>query len=56
MILPVYDYCSAVWDSCGKVNKDYLDKLQRRATRVIEGYQSTDQINVGNNFSRSSTV
>ena len=26
MILPLFDYCSAVWDNCGKVNKDYLDK------------------------------
>ena len=54
MILPLYDYCSAVWDSCGKVNKDYLEKLQRGAARVIEEYKSTDQINVGNTFSWSS--
>ena len=50
MILPPYDHCSAVWDSCRKVNKDYLDKICR-AARVIEGYKSTDQINVGNTFS-----
>ena len=37
MISPLYDYCSAIWDSCRKVNKDYLDKLQRRAARLIEG-------------------
>ena len=51
MILPLYDYCSAVWDNCGKVNKRYLDKLQCCAARVIEGYKSTDQINVGYTFS-----
>ena len=54
MILSLYDYCSAAWDSCGKLNKDYQDKLQRRAAKVIEGYKSTDQINVGNTFSWSS--
>ena len=37
MILPLFDYCSAVWDGCGKTNRDYLDKLQRRAVRIIEG-------------------
>ena len=37
MILPLFDYCSAVWDGCGKTNRDYLDKLQRRAVSFIEG-------------------
>ena len=37
MILPLFDYCSAVWDGCGKTNRDYLDKLQRRAVSIIEG-------------------
>ena len=50
VILTLYD----IWDSCGKLNKAYLDKLQRRAARVIEGYKSTDQITVGNTFSWSS--
>ena len=37
MILPIFDYCSTVWDGCGKTNHDYLDKLQRRAVSVIKG-------------------
>ena len=37
MILPLFDYCSAVWDGCGKTNRDYLEKLQRRAVSIIEG-------------------
>ena len=37
MILPLFDYCSAVWDGCGKTNRDNLDKLQRRAVSIIEG-------------------
>ena len=27
MILPLFDYCSAVWDGCGKTNRDYLNKF-----------------------------
>ena len=37
MILPLFYYCSAVWDGCGKTNRDYLDKLQRRAVSIFEG-------------------
>ena len=27
IILPLFDYCSPVWDSCGAGSKDYVDKL-----------------------------
>lgn len=37
MILPLFDYCAAVWDGCSKTNRDYLDKLQARAASIIEG-------------------
>ena len=37
MIFPLFDYCSSVWDGCGKTNRDYLDKLQTRAASIIEG-------------------
>ena len=37
MILPLFDYCSAVRDGCEKTNRDHLDKLQRRAVSIIEG-------------------
>ena len=37
IVLPLFDYCSPVWDSCGVGGKDYLDKLNRRAACIIEG-------------------
>ena len=38
MILAVFDYCAVVWDSCSKADREYLDKLHRRAASIIEGY------------------
>ena len=37
LVLPLLDYCSPVWDSCGVGRKAYLDKVNRRATCIIEG-------------------
>lgn len=37
MVLLLFDYCSIVWDSCGLGNKEYLDKLDRRAASIIKG-------------------
>ena len=37
LALPLFDYCSPVWDSCGAGFKAYLDKLNRRAASIIEG-------------------
>ena len=37
LILPLFGYCSTVWDGSGKTNRDYLEKLQRRAVSFIEG-------------------
>ena len=34
-ILPVSDYCDTVWNCCGKVNSETLEKLQRRAALII---------------------
>ncbi len=28
MIQPYFDYCSPLWDTCGKVHKDKLEVLQ----------------------------
>ena len=30
--LPIIDYCDTVWNSCGRVNTDRIEKLQRRAS------------------------
>ena len=37
LIQPYFDYCSPLWDTCGKVLKDKLQVLQNRAARVITG-------------------
>ena len=37
IFLPLVDYCSSVWDSCGEGSKIYLYKLNRRTTCIIEG-------------------
>ena len=34
-ILPIVDYCDAVWNCCGAVNTDMIEKLQRCAVRII---------------------
>ena len=31
------NHCCAVWDSCGKTDWDYLDRLHLRAAYIIEG-------------------
>ena len=35
LVQPHFDYCSVVWDSCGKTLSDKLQKLQNRAARVL---------------------
>ena len=35
MVQPYFDYCSPLWDNCGKLLKDKLQKVQSRAARVI---------------------
>ena len=35
VILPLFDYCSVVWDSCRAISKGYLDKLNGRAASII---------------------
>lgn len=46
---PYFDYCSPLWDTCGKQLKDKLQKIQNRAGRVITGssydVRSTDVLN-----------
>lgn len=37
IVLPYFDYCSPLWDKCGSVLKEKLQKLQNRAARVISG-------------------
>ena len=37
LILPHFDYCSLVWDTCSNYLIENLQKLQSRAARVISG-------------------
>ena len=37
LIQPYFDYCSPLWDTCGKILQDKLQKFQSRAARVITG-------------------
>ena len=41
MVLPLFDYCCVVWDSCGQGNKNFLDRLYRRAASIIEDRKVT---------------
>ena len=38
MMPPVFDCCAVVWDSCTKADREFLNKLHRRATSIFEGY------------------
>ena len=50
MVVPVLDYCDAVWHEFGQWNCDKIERLQRQAARIIYMYfkaaskLSTDQI------------
>ena len=37
LVLPLFDFCSPIWDSCGVGSKAYLDKLNRLAACIIKG-------------------
>jgi len=50
MILSLFDYSVVIWDCCGKTNRDYLDKLQRRAASITEGHR-IPQFQVHHTFS-----
>ncbi len=34
---PYFDYCSPLWDTCGKLLRDKLQRFQSRAERVLTG-------------------
>ena len=42
MVLPLFDYCCCVWDGCRQENKNYLDRLLKRAVGIIAGRKATD--------------
>ena len=34
---PYFEYCSPLWDNCGKLQKDKLQRFQSRAARILTG-------------------
>ena len=36
LIQPYFDYCSPLWDTCGKQLKDKLQKIQNRAGGLLQ--------------------
>ena len=42
-VLPILDYCDTVWSCCGSVNTDKLEKLQRRAARIVMRLRSSEK-------------
>ena len=41
-IRPVLDYCDSVYNCCGEMNTNSLEKLQRRAARIVCKSQDSD--------------
>ena len=37
MILPLFDYCDIIYDSCTMYESEQLDKLQRKASLLCTG-------------------
>ncbi len=37
LVQPYFDYCSPLWDTCGKLLRDKLQRFQSRAARVLTG-------------------
>ena len=42
-ILPIIDYCDTVWNCCGAVNSNKIEKLQRRTARIVMKSNSSDK-------------
>ena len=50
-VQPYFDYCSLLWDTCGKFLKDKLQKFQSRAARVLSGASyDTHSVDLLNNY------
>ena len=50
LLQPYFDYCSSLWEMCGKLLKYELQRFQNRAARVIlganHGTHSVDLLNI----------
>ena len=43
-ICPIMEYCDTMWNCCGVYNCTLLEKLQRRATRIITKEKRSDDV------------
>ena len=51
LVQPYFDYCLPLWDTCGKLLKDKLQRFQTRAARVILGANYTHSVDLFNTLS-----
>ena len=42
LVLPVMDYCDVAWSSVGKIERDKLDREQRRAAKIVSKTNGSD--------------
>ena len=42
LVLPVMDYCDVAWSSIGKIERDKLDRAQRRVARIVLKTKDSD--------------
>ena len=42
LVLLVMDYCDVAWSSIGKIERDKLDRAQRRAARIVLKTKDSD--------------
>lgn len=42
-IHPILDYCDTVWNCCGAGNSSSLERLQRRAAKIVSRMSDSDR-------------
>ena len=42
-IRPIMDYCDTMWNRCGAGNSSSLERLQRRAAKVVSKLSDSDR-------------
>ena len=42
-IRPILDYCDTVWNCCGAGNSSSLERLQRRAAKIVSKMSDSDR-------------
>ena len=42
LVFPVMNYCDVAWNSIGKIERDRLDRAQRRAAKIVLKTKDSD--------------